>query len=327
MLHRSGVWLAAVSCCAALLLSSSPVGAGLGGLVKKAKEKVNQAASPTPEETVAAAEDRVVFDDVTLELNGDRLDHILATFKAASAAATGRSELVRKLNALSEEQGKLWEKDGEAIRETQRQRGDIEICYHDGYEAARDKRTQEYAQKAMSSDPATLAKLAQIAQQNNAASAKGDSAATARAQQGMMAMMLPTKEDSADVRKSCGPLPPKGASERRIEEIDKQMAPINEAIRKIDEKVAEAQSKQGGLNRQQWGMAVERIQMLLSLIAQNENKSKSKGKSSSGSGSGSGSGSDSGSGSLASAGVKGFTQIELEAIEKRLAQLREYLGG
>lgn len=314
MFHRMHVWSPAAACCAALLLFSSPVGAGLGDMVKKAKEKVTQTTSLEPAETAAAAEDQVVFDDVILELNGDRLDHILATFKAASAAATGRPELAHKLRVLSDESAKLWEKDGDAIRDLRRERGDIEICYHDGYQAARDKRGQEYAAKGMT-DPAILAKFTRLAQENNAAAMKGDSAAIARASQGVMEVMLPTKEDSASVRKSCGPLPPKGASERRIDELDKQMAPINEAIRKIDEKVAEAQSKQGGLNQQPWGMALERIQMLLTHMKYDEKfKSNSKGKS------------NSGSGSLVSAGLTGFSRIELEALETRLESLRGYLG-
>ena len=130
------------------VVASAPAGAGLGDFVKKAKQKVTQAVAPEP-----AAEAAPEFDDVTVELTAERLDRILVPYRAAEAAGSGRTELVEKLRALSDERDRIWEKDGEKIRDTQQKRGDVESCYHDGYVAAKERRTQEYASKA-TSDPA-----------------------------------------------------------------------------------------------------------------------------------------------------------------------------
>ncbi len=292
---------------------TSPVEAGIGNPLKKAKEKLQKAAEKKAgvEEEVAAPADNkpVVFDDVALELTEARIQNILATLRKAAKTASSRAALVEKRNKPGTERDDLWEKEGEKIRELERKRGDIETCQHDGFQAARDRRSQEYTQRALT-DPALLEKFKQLAMQNNAAASQGDSAAQARLHEGLMSEMLPTKEDSAAVRRSCGPIPPRSAAESRVEALDKEIAAFDEQIRALDDKVAASQSSEGGLTREQWGMAIDRIEFYLSAT---------RGKS----GGGDGGGGSGGSG----ASPAGFTRLELDVLAKHDLELRSALGS
>ncbi|HEU4724948.1 MAG TPA: hypothetical protein VFU59_06565 [Candidatus Eisenbacteria bacterium] len=274
---------------------------GVGGLAKKAKEKAAKAAGVKDE---AAGEQvkgdtNVEFNDEVLELTGDRIDRVIQTFQSAVDASAGRSELVDKLNKTSEERSSLWEKDGEKVMEIRQKRDEVEGCYHEGYQEAQERATQEYTQKAMGSDPALLQKFTRIAQEYNAASAKGDSAAMKAAHAELISFAVASKEDSIAVRKKCGPLPPPLPAEGKLDALDKQMESLSNQIRKIDEKVSEAQAKQGGMDRKQFGMAAERIQMY---VAWRQMKSYSR------------------------SATRGFTNEEIEAMEKRLEKLIALFG-
>lgn len=279
------------------LLVAAPASAGIGGPLKKMKEKLGKATGQTaPQE--ASPEDQVVFDEEVVELTDARVENILAAFQKAHDAGAGRPALVEKLDKLNEERGKLWDKEGDAIRALQGKRSDVELCYHDGYMAAQDRRGEEYKNRALT-DPALREKFMKAAQESNAAAARGDSAAIQKLNAVALSEILPTHEDSVRVRQSCGALPPHSAAEDRIDALDKQTAALQEEIRQIDEKVAAAQAEKGGLNREQWGMALERIQMYLWW-----SQSKSSSKQS----------------------PRGFSDDELKALEKHLQQLRAALG-
>jgi hypothetical protein len=269
---------------------------GVGGLAKKAKEKAAKAAGMAPEETVN--KETVVFDGVVVELTGERLERIVATFKAAQAASAGRPALVEKLNKAQDERNKLMEKQGEAIQEIRRKRDDVEACRHDGLLETTNRKMEEYSQKALT-DPTIREKFTKIAQQHNAAAMSGDSAAIKSAQDEIAAVVLPTREDTLDVYKKCGPLPPPLPSEVKRDDLDRQVASLFEQIRKIDEKVSEAQAAQGGMSREQFGMATERIQMYLDW---RQSKSYSK------------------------SATRGFTSEEIEALEKYLEKLLAAMG-
>jgi hypothetical protein len=279
---------------------STPASAlpGIGGLAKKAKEKAAKAAGVEDKEAAVAGDNNVEFDEDILELTDARLDRVIATFKKASAAATGRPALAAKMDKTTEERVKLWDKEGDAVMAMQNKRDDIKGCYEQGYREATDRRMQEYSQKALT-DPTIREKFTRIAQQHNAAAAAGDSAAIKAAQEGMHSVMLATPEDSATVRKNCGPIPSRMGAEDKLDALDKQIASLAEQIRQIDEKVSEAQAEGGGMERHQFAMAAERIQMYLAW-----RKSKSYSKSS----------------------TRGFTKEEIEAMEKRLEELVAALG-
>jgi hypothetical protein len=285
---------------AALLTVSAPARAGLGDMMKKAKDKaLKTAGQKVSDEAPPDSCQKVEFDAVVAELTDERIERILATFKAAGEAGAGRPPLVEKLNHANDERGALMEKHAEAIQADRAKRSDIETCHHDGYQAATERRAEEYRSRALT-DPALMAKFAKLAQENNERIMKGDSAALAKTNAAMIEEYLPTREDSLKVRKDCGPIPPKSAAEQRLEALDKQITALNDSIAKIDGRVAKAQSKQGGMDQQQWAMALERIQMYLSWRKNN---------------------------SPAKSRACGFSEAEIAAMEKRLEQLRGALGS
>lgn len=287
---------AAVLICATALAVAVPARAGIGDFAKKAKDKAAQAVGK--KEQAAAGDNKVVFDDVILELTGERLDRVVAAFKASSAASAGRPELVKKVNQASDERHAVLEKNAEKIQSTRQKRDEVELCLHDGYLEVQNQRAEEYREKALT-DPALRDRFMRAAQEHNAAAARGDSAAIQSLQATLLAEVLPTREDSARVQQKCGPVPPRLPAEDRLDALDKQIASLSEQIRGIDEKAAEAQAEAGGMNRQQFAMATERIQMYLDWR---------------------------GSKSYSKSATRGFTPGEIEALEKRLEQLRAALG-
>jgi hypothetical protein len=252
-----------VSAIAALVLAA-PAHAGLGDMMKKAKDKALQTTGKKveAESPAADAKCKVEFDEVTLELTDARVQGILAAFKTAGDAGAGRPAMVDTLNQLQEERNALWDKSGEAIQKAQSKRMDVESCYHAGYQDASGRRAKEFSQRALS-DPKLMEKFSKLAQENNAAAAKGDTAAMKRMNDAMLAEYVPTPEDSAQVRKQCGPVAPKSAAEARVEQLDGLIRGMEDRIAKLDEKVAKEQSRQRGMDGQQWFMALERIHMYM----------------------------------------------------------------
>ncbi|HEY6572526.1 MAG TPA: hypothetical protein VI198_04335 [Candidatus Eisenbacteria bacterium] len=294
LIHTAGLVLIA-----ALLVASLPAQAGIGNPLKKVKEKLAQKVTPAEESTEMIGDDTVVFDDVVVELTNERLDRIVSAFKASKAAGTGRPAAVEKLNKAMEERNNLWDKHGDAIRELDQKRGEIETCYHDGYNEIRDRKTQEYSQKALT-DPGIRERFMRVAQEQNAAAAKGDSAAIAKVNAVLYAEMLPSRDDSLGVRKKCGPIPPPMPAETRIKALDKEVAAQTEAIRTIDMNMADAQSKELKMKSEQFAMAMERIQ---AYMAWKNSKWEHKPKP-----------------------PRGFTKEELDALEKHLEELRGSIG-
>jgi hypothetical protein len=253
-----------IACFTCLVLAPS-AHAGIGNPIKKAKEKIQkstQKAVEEPAEPEESGDTEVVFDDATVELTEARITGILDGYEKAREAGAGRPALVEKRNKLADERDRLDEKEGEKVRELQRKRDDVETCYHDGYQAARDRKGEEYKNRALT-DPALREKFMRAAQENNEAAARGDSAAIARINAVFYAETLPSAEDSAAVRKSCGPLPPHSAAEDKLDALDKQIGSLDGQVRDIDDKISQAQAKQGGLTPEQWGVALERIRSYL----------------------------------------------------------------
>ena len=290
---------AAIAFFAACLVTATPAPAGIGNPLKKMKEKIAQKVTPQEVAGEVIGDDTVLFDDVVVELTDARLGRIVAAFKAAKSAGTGRPAAVEKLNKAMEERGNLWEKHGESIMELQRKRGDLNVCYHDGYQEAQERKTQEYSQRALT-DPALLAKFARAAQEHNAAAASGDSTATAKLNAVLYSEMLPSSADSLEIRKKCGAMPPPTPAETKIAALEKETTAQTEAIRTIDIQIADAQSKELKMKSEQFAMAMERVQVYM---AWKSWKAESKPKS-----------------------PRGFTPEEIEALEKHLEELRGSIG-
>lgn len=299
-LFRTAATAAALAFITACLVTATPAFAGIGNPLKKLKEKITEKATPQEEPGEAIGDDTVVFDDVVVELTDARLDRIVAAFKAAQVAGTPRPAAVEKLNKAMEERGNLWEKHGEVIMELERKRGDLDVCYHDGYQEAQERKTQEYSQKALS-DPAIRDKFMRAAQEHNAAAARGDSTATAKLNAVLYSEMLPTSADSLEIRKKCGQMPPPTPAETKVAALDKEIAAQTEAIRAIDVKIADAQAKELKMKSEQFAMAMERIQVYMAWKSWKSKNSETK-------------------------PLRGYTQEELDALEKHLEELRGAIG-
>jgi hypothetical protein len=257
----------------ALACSATPAAAnaGIGNPIKKAKEKLQQKVTPKEEEEDEGAVDNstVVYDEVTLELTGERLDEMLAACRAEQAAQRAeqaaqeqREPIVARLDKLNDERSKLWDKNYEAIQKLQQKRDDVNTCLHDGYQEARDRKAQEYSQKALT-DPKIREKFGKVAMEQNAAAARGDSAAISKINETLYSEILPSRADSAEVEKRCGSPPPSSPAEKALAELDKQIAAENDALRAIDSKRAGAQADKSGMTREQYAIAAERIQSYL----------------------------------------------------------------
>ena len=290
---RSRLFLVLVVLLASVVIAS-PASAriGIGNPVKKMKEKIQNAAEgkAAPEATDAAGPP--VFDDVTLELTDARIAGIIDAYQKSKKIAADRAPLNAKRNQLMDERNKLSDKEGDRMRELREKRSEMEQCYQSGYRAAGDKKAEEYKNRALA-DPALRDKFTKAAMQYNEAAAKGDSSAIQKLQAILTGEILPSKEDSAAVRAKCGPMPPKSAAEIKDEQLSKDIDAVDEQIRKIDEEVSKVGN--GGMNSQQWGTALERIQ----LYVQSKKAKKE---------------------------PKMLTDQEIRAVEKRLAELEEAMG-
>ena len=280
----------------ALATFASPAEARIG-IPKKVKDvagkTAEQKAAPQASE---APEEPIVFDDVILELTEARIVSILAACGRVAAVSAARPPLVEKQAKLDEDRQKHLDKYEEKIRKDRDKRSEVDGCREDGYRAATDRRYQEYSQRALS-DPALRDKFMKVAQQYNAAAASGDTVAIQAAQAAMHAEILPTKEDTLKVNQECGSKPAISAEEKKLETFDKEQASLNEQIRAVDDKIAAEQtSSKTGMNKAQWGMAVERIQMYLAAKKQKQKSSKDS--------------------------PRGFSEEEIAAMEKHLEELK-----
>jgi hypothetical protein len=309
--------------------ASSPAMAGIGNPIKKAKDAVTKEAKKETgqSETQAKPCAAPVFDDVTVELTEARVGRMVDTFHKMESILAPRMGLVEKRNKLMDERGAIWDKHSERIQALEQKRNDVNGCYHNGYQRASEKKLQEYSQRALS-DPKLLEKYKNLAMQNNAAAAAGDTSAQNRINAGIMEEMLPSSEDSAQVRKECGTIPPTTKEEDQINALDKQIQGLEDEIRRIDDKSSETQAKGLGLTPAQMGTAFERIRMFRGTSkdadsAKGERKKKGESSSSSDTQSDSGSG-DSGSAAVPS--QCSYSDEEAKALSKHGAELVKYLN-
>jgi hypothetical protein len=281
-----------------LLLSIAPARAGIG-IPKKVKDTANQAVQKSTPQPEASGNDQVVFDDVVLELTGDRIERVVEAFQAAGTAAAGRAALVEKLNKAGQERSEYLEKHEAEIAQVRNARGEVETCLNDHYHEARDQKMQEYAQRALT-DPALREKYTKVAAQYNQAAMSGDSTAIAKAREAMYEEVLPSAADSARIQAECGPVPPPTPAEKKLESMDGQIESLNNQIRDMDNAVAENQAKETQMNPQQFGMTLERIE---AWYWWKKSKSSDKPKS-----------------------PRGYTPEELKALEDHLQQIEKTLG-
>jgi hypothetical protein len=188
----------------ALVLSvPTPAAAGIGNPIKKAKEALGK---EEHKESQAKPCQQVVFDDVTIELTEARVARLVASFQKVEAILSPRPGLVEQRNKANDERGAIWDKHG-TRSQAQNKRDEVMVAT----KAATKRPRTRNCRSTPSTRSATSSKYKNLAMKDNAAAAQ----ATRRRRQSTRASwrMLPRCEDSAQVRKSAGPIPPQTKEE------------------------------------------------------------------------------------------------------------------
>jgi len=258
--------------------------AQIGGLVKRATKK---AADQQVEKQVDKRVDAAApsdpgapprFDDVTVELTNNRISQIIRGLSAGRAVldgangSPGRATLVTRRDDAARKSAELSQSNAKAFDAYYQKRDASERCRNDAISASRDKkqaaaeqRQKEFQQKAMS-DPAFREKAMAVAQKIAAAQQKGDTAEMKRLMTEMGGVADDPKADSLAADKVCGPAPAKPAAMAQVEQLDAQAKTLSEQIRQLEEKSADTEVKESGLNERQFHMARERIEAYLSAV-------------------------------------------------------------
>ena len=287
---------------AAIAIPTHAASAQLGGLVKKARDKVvenqveKQIEKRTPDGGAAPK-----FDEVTVELTAERLGQVIRGLSAGRAALAGREGLVTRRDAAMQQSGELSDKNNKLISSYTDKRYENERCRNDAMNESRDKRQavadkeiKEWQAKAMS-DPAFRDKAMALAQKAGEAQARGDTATMMKLMAEMGVKRDDPKPDTLAADKACGRPPAKPVVLVQIDSLDGIAKKVSEQIRTMEEKAAATEVAQsGGLTERQFFMARERIEAYLSSV-----KYKSK--------------------------PSGFSAAELEALGARKADLEQLI--
>ena len=278
---RRGIAVAVV---ASLVFPVHGASAQLGGLVKKARDRVveQQVEKQVEKRVNPVASDPGApppFDDVTLELTNDRISQIIRGLSAGRAVLEGangspsRATLVAQRDDAARQSADLSQKNSKAFDAYYEKRDASQRCRNDAIDAFRDKRqeanearTKEFQAKAMS-DPAFREKVMAITQKMAVAQQKGDTAEVRRL---MIELNGGAPEnanaDSLAADKACGSLPPQPAAMVQSEKLTALANKLTEEIRLLEEKSAATEVKESGLNERQYRMARERIEAYLSAM-------------------------------------------------------------
>lgn len=247
--------------------AAPPARAGLGDLVKKAKDKAAQAVvgkttSGTPAANAATPPE---FTDELLELTEPRLGHVMKGLEAGNKVLAARAPLVEKRNRLQDEAARLLDQHGKAMDAARAKHDAAERCWSDVLEEKTSAR-KEQMQATMMNDPAMREKMMALAMEMAEAQAAGDTAAMMKLQRQAEALTGPTREDSLAARQKCGPVPPLHAMDVKVRALRGETAAVEEQIRANDEQSVAAQVKASGLEPAQFAMARERLIMWLQAI-------------------------------------------------------------
>ena len=283
-LSRRGIAVAVVASLAVPFYGAS---AQLGGLVKKAKNRVveQQVANQVEKRVNPVGSDPGAppkFDDVTLELTNDRIEQIIRGLSAGRAVLDGangspsRATLIAQRDDAAHQSADLSQKNTKAFDAYNEKRDASQRCRNDAIHGSREKRQQandqrakEFQAKAMS-DPAFREKAMAVAQKMAVAQQKGDTAEMRR----LMIELNGGAPESANVDslaadKACGSPPPQPAAMVQSQKLDALATKLTEAIRQLEEQAAETEVKESKLEQRQYQMARERIEAYLSAMKYN----------------------------------------------------------
>lgn len=252
----------------ALATMAVPAQAQLGGLMKKAKEKVAKEVGDKSGANAALDGEEVKFDAVTVELTAERIEGVIRGLQESRAKLAGRPALVARRDAAAEKLSEHLNKHGAEIDRAQEQRSKINSCRDDAFRKLQDANTEAMATKMMSS-PALQQKMQAISQRLAVAQQKGDAGEIQKLQGELQALVAPTAADSASVSKSCGAVPGETAAEKEAKSLENQRNQLDQELRSMEEGANAEASKSSGLSPRAFAMARERMEMYLSRAKSN----------------------------------------------------------
>jgi hypothetical protein len=277
ILTRRGFALAVV---ASLGLPLHTTSAQLGGLAKKARDRIvdQQVEKRTNNAGASSSAAAPAFDDVTLELTNDRIGQIVRGLTAGRAVLDGangspsrtslvarRDEANNKRVALSDQNAKAFDAYTEKRDENQRCRNDAIRALRDTRQQATEQRQKEFQAKAMS-DPAFREKAMATAQKIAIAQQRGDTVEMRRLMAELGGVAEDPKADSLAADRTCGREPAKPAAMVQAEQLDAEANKLSDQIRQLEEKSQATEVNESGMTERQFFMARERIEAYLSSV-------------------------------------------------------------
>ncbi len=252
----------------ALATMAIPAQAQLGGLMKKAKEKVAKEVGDKSGANAALDGEDVAFDAVTVELTAERIDGVIRGLTASRAKLAGRPALVARRDAAAEALSNYLDKHGIEIDRAKEQRHTITSCRDDAFRKIVEANSEGMAARMMAS-PALQQKMQNISQRIAAAQQKGDAGEVQKLQAEIEALTAPAAADSAKVTKSCGAVPGESEAEKEAKSLENQRNQADQELRSMEEGSNAEAAKSSGLSPRAFAMARERMEMYLSRAKSN----------------------------------------------------------
>ena len=245
---------------AALGLIAAGAHAGLGGIVKSAKDKAAKVTGQKPADPGGLTPRKVQFDDTIVELTGPRLDQLIAARHQAISGFKERPGLVKRQGDIKTEIDALGEKHTEAITENENKRYEVKNCMGMAVDEIRQRKMQDMQQQMMA-NPRSAEKLLKLTAAINDAQMKGDTASVRRLGQESDQMFAATHADSLEAQKKCGPMPAPHPAALKIAALQDELGQVDQRLRDMDAKAMKLQADACGMPAGQVAMCWERITM------------------------------------------------------------------
>lgn len=259
------VVLAALILTSLLLLVPTPASAQLGGLVKRAKDKVVREAGDKSGVNATLEGESVEFGAVIVELTDERLAQVIRGMEVGRArvdAPNGRAAVVTQRDALANEAADLSNKHGTEIDKHNTKRWDIERCRNEAFRERDQGRDEALAQKAMT-DLAFREKVMAMMMRAAEIQASGDSLALVKIQGEVRALRGESRADTVAVDAKCGSTMAPHPVDVRMQSMRDEISRLDNQLRSMEESAAAEEVKASGLEPRQYHMARERIELYL----------------------------------------------------------------
>lgn len=251
-----------------LALVGVPAQAQLGGLMKKAKDKVAKEVGDKSGASATLDGEDVTFDATTVELTPERLDGMVQALQASRAKLSERPALMARRDATAAKLAEHLEKHSREIDRAREERSKVTSCRDDAFRKVEEASAEGMSARFMAS-PALRQKMQDISQRLATAQQKGDASEIQKLQGELQALVAPSAADSAKVNKACGAIPPEAGAEREASSLQNERSRLDKEIRSMEQGAAAEASKASGLSPLAYAMATDRIQMYLSRAKSN----------------------------------------------------------